>query len=256
MNFKPVLHKLKKAAPFILSGLSVIGVAATAILSAKATAKALELPEDSNEAWKYYIPTALTAIATAACIIGNGIFNRKQQASLMAAYAVLEQSYKRYRDKTKEVCGEESDKKIISSMAIEKVSDDHCIEHVGLCRVTTADWGTDDEEVKHIFYEAFSGRLFESSISKVLQAELAVSNDMADGGFVSINQFYEYLGLSQIEGGDLIGWCVCDGYYYIEFNHYKSSLEVASDGGDVQKMEALVIDYMWLPETEDALMEL
>ena len=251
MNLKPVLHKLKKATPFILSGLSVIGVAATAILSAKATVKALEKTETEDDAWKCYIPTALVAIATAACIIGNGVFNRKQQASLIAAYGVLADTYRRYREKTKELCGEETDKKIVSQIAIEKADRDICINRVGLVSTTSLDWDVDEEETVHTFYEAYSGRLFESTINKVRQAELALSNDMANGEFVSLNTFYRYLGLSEIYGAEGIGWCVCDGYYYIEFNHYKAVVDDGAEG-----IEALVIDYQWLPETEETLMEL
>ena len=103
MNFQPFLRKLKKAAPYILSGLSIVGVAATAVMSAKATAKALEQAEERDDTWKCYIPTALVAIATCAVIIGNGVINRKRQASLMSAYALLASQYKRYKDKAVEV---------------------------------------------------------------------------------------------------------------------------------------------------------
>ena len=58
----------------------------------------------------------------------------------------------------------------------------------------------------------------------------------------------------RLEGLDPIGWCVCDGYQWVEFNHYKTKLEVASDGSDIQHLEALVIDYQWLPETEEYLL--
>ena len=137
---------------------------------------------------------------------------------------------------------------------LEKSNDKTIIQRVGLTSITTTDWDIDEEETKHIFYEAFSGRLFESTAHKVLQAELAVANNMADGGFVSINDFYEFLGLERLEGLDSIGWCICDGYQWVEFNHYKTLLEVASDGSDIQQLEALVIDYQWLPETESYLL--
>ena len=250
MNLKPVLHKLKKATPFILSGLSVIGVAATAILSAKATVKALEKTETEDDAWKCYIPTALVAIATAACIIGNGVFNRKQQASLIAAYTVLEQSYKRYRSKTKELYGEDANKKIMNAIAVDKTKDAGPILNPGLLGDTTLDWGVDDEETKHLFYDSFTHKYFESTISRVLQAEIAVNRNLALGGWVSFNDFYDFLGLEHINGGDEIGWCVCDSYYFMDFSHYPTQVEETQDG---VPLTALVIDYEWLPETEEGL---
>lgn len=258
MKFQPILRavsrKAKKALPIILPIISVAGVFATGILSAKATIKALEQAEERDDAWKCYIPAALTAIATASCIIGCGVLNHKRQASLLSAYALLANSYKQYREKTRELYGEDVDKKIMSTIAIEKTDPRVIIKRVGLTSITTSDWGIDEEETKHIFYEAFSGRIFESTAHKVLQAELAVANNMADGGFVSINDFYEFLGLPRLEGLDPIGWCICDGYQWVEFNHYKTKLEVASDGSDIQHLEALVIDYQWLPETEEYLL--
>lgn len=254
MNFQPILRKAKKALPIILPIISVAGVFATGILSAKATIKALEQAEERDDAWKCYIPAALTAIATASCIIGCGVLNYKRQASLLSAYALLANSYKQYREKTRELYGEEADKKIISTIAIAKA-------HPKLQRVTpgelslsTLDWGTDDEEVKHTFFESRSGTPFVSTINRVLQAELSVLADMNDGKFVSMNDFYRYLGLPERIGEDLYGWCTCDGLSVVEFNHYKAVVDDPIDGHE--PMEVLVIDYTNLPETEDVLLGL
>lgn len=254
MNLKPFLRSIKKASPIILSALSVIGVAATAVLSAKATVKALEKTEneDAADAWKCYIPTALVAIATAACIIGNGVLNRKQQASLLSAYALMERSYRQYRNKTVELYGEDADKKIICSLAVETPKKGTVIIHPGLTSTSTLDWGNDDEEIHHLFWDSFSERYFTSTISRVLQAEIAVNRcmNLSCGGFVTVNDFYNFLGLEPITGGDEIGWSVCDCYTFLDFDHYVTKLEDSPDGVN---LEALVIDYQWLPQTADEL---
>lgn len=243
MNKAILLRKAKKALPYILSGLSIAGVVATAIFSAKATAKALEHVEERDDTWKCYIPTALTAIATALCIIGNGILNKKQQASLVAAYTLLASNYKKYREKTKEICGEETDQKIICSIDVEEPKKE-IIFNPGVVLPASLDWGIDEEETQHLFYEAFGKRYFTSTADKVRLAEMMMCNNLYSNGWVSINDFYRYLGLETVTGGDEIGWCVCDGCF-IEFDHYKSKLEDAPDG-----LEALVIDYIWIPEPE------
>lgn len=247
VNFKPFLRKLKKAAPYILSGLSVVGVVATAVLSAKNTVKALEQVEERDDAWKCYIPTALATIATVAVIIGNGILNHKQQASLISAYTVLASTYKKYRDKNKELHGVEADKQIMNEIAIEK-TEPIVISRPSIGSISTLDWGCDNEETPHVFYDTFSKRYFESTISRVLQAEMNLSNDFSLGGWVSMNDFYELLGLEKIEGGDEVGWSVCDDLYFIEFNHYKGTIEDTLYG---EKVEALVIDYIWPPDTQE-----
>jgi hypothetical protein len=250
VNKAKIVKGLKKALPYVLSGLSVVGVVATAIFSAKATAKALEQAEERDDTWKCYIPTALTIIATAALIIGNGVLNHKQQASLMSAYALLSHTYRQYRNKVREEIGAETDEKIVTELAVTKANRDICVQRVGLVNCTTLEWGVDEGEVEHTFMEAYTGELFTTTINKVLQAELAISNDMSQGKFVCVNDFRRCLGLEEIDGGDLKGWCECDGYTYIEFNHYKATIE-DSDGHE--PMEVLVIDYEWLPETEDYL---
>lgn len=245
-NIKPFLRKLKKAAPYILSGLSVVGVVATAVLSAKNTVKALEQADERDDVWKCYIPTALTAIATAAIIIGNGVLNHKQQASLISAYTVLASTYKKYRDKTKELCGVETDRQIMQAIAVEQ-SKPIVTSRPGLVSTSTLEWGVDKEETEHLFFDRFSERYFTSTINKVLQAEINLSNDFSLGGWVSINDFYELLGLDKVDGGDEVGWCVCEGISFIEFDHYTELIE---DPRTDESLEALVIDYIWQPNTK------
>lgn len=254
MNIQPFLRKLKKAAPIIFSVVSVAGVFATGILSAKATVKALEQVDKHEDTWKCYIPAALTAIATAACIIGNAVLNKRQQASLMSAYALLANSYRQYREKTRAICGDEVDKKIVSSIAMEKAYPRLQRVTPGELSLNTLDWGCDDEEVQHTFFESRSGTPFVSTINRVLQAELSVLADMNDGKFVSMNDFYRYLGLPERIGEELYGWCTCDGLSFVEFNHYKAVIDDPIDGHE--PMEVLVIDYTNLPETEAALLGL
>lgn len=250
MNFKPIFkavsRKAKKILPIALPVLSVVGVFATGILSAKATVKALEQAEERDDAWKCYIPAALTAIATATCIIGCGVLNRKQQASLISAYAVLANSYKQYREKTRELYGKEADKKIRQAIRVEQPKKVE-VRRSGLITCSTLDWGTDDEEVKHLFYDTYSNRYFESTINKVLQAEINIGNDFSLGGWVCMNDFYDQLGLEHVDGGDEVGWCVCDDLYFIEFDHHRELIEDTIYGDYI---EALVIDYVWPPNTE------
>ena len=255
----PLIRGLKKALPYILSGLSVAGVAATAIFSSKATAKALAIAEKNQltekgeifkQTWKCYIPVALTAIATAACILGNGVISRKKQMSLIAAYSLLAKNYKQYRDEVKELYGEEADKKVISTIAIQHVPKEHAVFQPGLASTSCLDWGANDDETPHLFYDSFSERYFTSTVSQVLQAEIGLNRDLSICGFVSLNDFYVLLGIDEIDGGNEVGWCVCDGYTFLDFHHYRALLEESPDG---ENFEAYVIDADWPPMTEEEL---
>ena len=116
----------KHNAPTILTWLGAVGVVATAVLAVKATPKALQVLEAAkdekgedlttleriNVAGPLYFPAVLTGVATLACIFGSDALHKKQHQSLMSAYALLESTYKGYRQKVKELYGEEADAKV------------------------------------------------------------------------------------------------------------------------------------------------
>lgn len=110
---------LKRNAPTILSCLGAAGVVSTSIFTAKATTKASALIEQAtlekgeklepleviNVALPVYIPAILSGVATVACIFGANTLNKNHQASLIAAYGMLDQSYKEYKAKVEELHG-------------------------------------------------------------------------------------------------------------------------------------------------------
>ena len=104
---------VKRNASTILTILGSIGVVATTVTAVKATPKAIRLIEEAEQekgeeltkwektktATKPYLPAILLGTSTVACIFGAQILNQKQQASLVSAYALLDQSYKEYKKK-------------------------------------------------------------------------------------------------------------------------------------------------------------
>jgi hypothetical protein len=60
------------------------------------------------------------------------------------------------------------------------------------------------------------------------------------GGSITLNEFYNFLGLSEIECGDEIGWDIYNGeLYWIDFTHHVTKLD---DG-----IEICIIDFEWNP---------
>ena len=108
---------LKNNSASILSGIGAIGVVATAVMAVKATPKALILLDEAKEEKKdeltkfetirvagpVYIPSVLMGASTIACILGANVLNKQKQAALTSAYMLLENSYKDYRTKVKEL---------------------------------------------------------------------------------------------------------------------------------------------------------
>ena len=216
-----VMKLVQKNSSTILTFMGAAGVIATAVLTGRATIKAVRIVDEKEAlsakevvktVWKEYIPAAGIGITTIACIFGANALNKKQQAALMSAYALLDQAYKEYKSKVKDVLGEEAEQKVEDAIAEEKVPD--------IC----------PEEGKLLFYEPNYGQGFERTMLEVQDAEYRLNQKFAVEGEASLNDFFELLGLNKTDTGDLIGWSqetAWDNYNYtwIEFEHEPKKTE-------------------------------
>ena len=208
---------LKRSSPTILTCLGAIGVVATSVLAVKATPKAMDIirahegtDHEGNYygptklevvrlTWKCYIPAALVGLSTIACIFGANVLNKRNQASLASACALLSESYRQYRKAAKTVYGEDADKKIkIEAAKNVPVSAKGCY-------IYDPELESESEEI--LFYDTFTQRYFTSTMASVLNAQYHVNRNFALRGYSTINELYDFLGLEECHGGgDLIGW--------------------------------------------------
>lgn len=241
---------LKKNSPTILSCVASVGVVASTVLAIKATPKALKAIENATEekgeeltkievvksTAQLYIPTAITCISTIACILSANTLNKKQQASLISAYALLDDTFKKYRKAAVDVYGDEADAKIKAEMANNSyVSCDGW-------HIYNPDCDKDSEKL--LFYDFYSQRFFNATYGQVVNAEYHINRNLQLRGDVSVNEFYEFLGIDSIDGGDNIGWRMDDliegGLIWLDFDNRFTQME---DG-----MECYIISSAWLPE--------
>lgn len=218
---------LKRNASTILTCIGAGGVIATSVIAVKATPKALKLLECAREekgedlttlekvkiAGPAYIPAAVTGATTIACIFGANVLNKRNQASLVSAYALLDSSYKKYRAKVDELYGEGADKKVVEEMAKDEFDED----------IST------DSELQ-LFYDTNSMRYFESTITDVEQAEMDINKRLLATGYASLNHLYRLLNIPTVDYGDRVGWTTYargwqDGCFQIIFEHQKVILE-------------------------------
>lgn len=255
---------MRRVSPTILSCFGAIGVVATAALAAKAAPRAHDLiratsrknhdgdpyaatrTEAVKACWKCYIPAAATGTATIICILGANALNRRQQASLTSAYALLSRQYSDYRRKLKELYGEEAHQRIMESLAVEQARN-NTISVQGVFGEGSCLEFDDVNEEQRLFYDSISQRYFQSTISKVLQAEYHLNRNMVLGfGFVSINDFYDFLGIDQVPEGDTLGWYISDGLMWIDFNHTKAMVDDGLNG----EVECYIVDAVFPPMPE------
>ena len=211
---------LKRNASTILTAVGGAGVVTTTVLAIKATPKALILLDSAEKekgenltklekvkaAAPVYIPTMVSGVATLACIFGANVLNKRHQASLASAYALLDNSYKEYKAKVEELYGEGSNEQIKDRIAKDKYEE------------------VEIENDEQLFYDDFSNRYFVSTPTKVMQAEYNVNRDIHMRGWAELNEFYDCLGIEDIDGGDSLGWSEggnYDNYWqaWVDFNH-------------------------------------
>lgn len=251
---KGIAKWLKQNTPVILSVIGAAGVAVTAVTAVKGTAKASKLIEKAEEekgeplektekliaAIPAYVPTIVAGASTMICILSAAALNKRQQATIMGAYTLINSSYKEYKTKLKELYGEEVHHDIMESIAKEQRSDVH-ITTDSIFGISTLDFGDIEEpEITRTFYDCMSKRYFESTISNVIQAEYHLNRNFLLGGTISLNEFYEFLGLDKTDDGDELGWSNCNGdIFWIDFDHHKMTLD---DG-----MEVFIIEMVFEP---------
>ena len=243
----------KTNVPYILGGFGCIGVMATTIMAIQSTPKALELLEDAEKekgedlskwetvktAGPVYLPAVITGMATIGCIAGAVILSERQQASLISAYGLLNESYMKYQRKVIENFGEDTHTDILKAIAEEtKPVNITADNYFGISNQGMAE---DFSEPK-LFYEEFSGRYFEAPLEQVLLAEYHVNRNMALGALILLNDFYEFLGLERTDYGGEVGWYINDDYLWIDFNHRKVVME---DG-----LECYIIESVFPPDMD------
>ena len=236
---------LRRNSSTILTCVGAVGVVATSVMAVKATPKVLTLIENAEKekgekltkietvkiAGPSYIPAVITGAATIACIFGSNVISKRQQATLMSAYALLDNSYKEYKQKVDELYGEEAGKHVRSEIAKDKYTGD----------------GTLLDDETELFYDFYSGRHFNATKEKVLQAEYMLNRALYVNYSVSLNEFYTFLGLEPKPEYDGLGWScgqIEEMYWHnwIEFDHEETILDE-----DSEEHEGLVCTIIHMP---------
>ena len=246
MNVDKLIRKsdifLKRHSPTILTCIGAVGVVATGILAATSTSKAIKMLEEAKEEKQEeltkfevvravapaYIPAILTAASTIACIFGANALNKRSQASLASAYALIDNSYKEYREKVKELHGEDEEERIRHEIVRDRYRDH------------------ESGAGKQLFFDSFSMRYFESTIEDVLKAEHTFAKMLVNFGYANLNEFYDMIGLEHTEYGYELGWSTSTdmaffGHSWLEFEHEKVFLD---DG-----LECTIISANQEPDT-------
>lgn len=225
---------LRKHGGTILAIGASIGVGLTMWETGKATVKATTLvtmnkdepmtkKEIVKDCWKFYVPAAVAGVGTVACILGSNALNKKQLASMTAAYMALGKTYQEYRREVAEHVGAEYEKEIYKdAQSVLKEPTSDMVEDKLLC------------------YEPISERYFHATEAELLTAFYEVNHDFATNGYIALNDFYGYLNLDFVPALNDRGWSM--DYlgamwenYWIDFSYVKQRTD---DGLEVYYVSA------------------
>lgn len=220
---------LAKYSPEILTGIGIAGMITSTILAVKATPKALKHIEDAQyekgecltakekvkACWKDYIPAAATGVTATACVIGASSINYKRNAALAAAYTLSETAFSEYKEKVIETIGEKKERVVKDKIAEDKIKNNP----VDGKNVIITGKGTT------LCCDITFNQYFESDIESIRRAINNINGRLNSGEeYISLNDFYDELGVDRIDIGESLGWNVGrDGLLDVTFGTAMSS---------------------------------
>lgn len=226
---------LKIHSSTILTYAGAIGLIATSVATAMATIKACDILDKAKEekcsdltrsemtsiVVKAYIPPILIGAFSISCIFGSNILSKRQQKSLVSAYALIAASYSEYKAKVKELYGEKMHQEVVDAIVKENSNEGRIYSEQA---PTNCNLGLEEDSIEpRLFYDEYSSRYFEATIEQVILAEYNLNRIYVLRGYAVLNEFYDFLGLESTDYGSIIGWSAfdSDGVQWLEFNHHK-----------------------------------
>ena len=216
-----IKYLLNSNSTTILTAVGVVGTAATAVLTARATFKAAELineeklvldddaekrdldpvelskTEKAKVVWHLYLPPVATGVLTIASIITANKINSKKIAALTVAAGVSERALQEYKEKVLEKLGAKQEEKIRDEVAQDRVDAN---PPPNSREILIAGSG----EV--LCYDMLTGRYFQSTVEEIKKAENSVNYELIHFMSCSLSHFYDEIGLPPTPYTDSVGW--------------------------------------------------
>lgn len=204
--------------PVLLLGTTIAGVVTTGVLAGKAGYKArgivdqaegrykveqdgeiitLSTQEKIILTWLTYAPAGISGAGTIAAAVGTHTIHTKRTNAMAAIYAVTSNKLDDMSERAEELLGPKKTQQLQNEVAQKQVDRDPLTSST---EVVMTGNGTD------LCHDEWSGRYFMSSMPKIEEAINDTNRELISDGSVSLNYFYDRLGLSSIPMGESFGW--------------------------------------------------
>lgn len=208
---KPLTEFVGKNAPTICALIGCAGVVGTGVLAAKETPKALKAIERAKEtkgsdltilektiacAPCYISAVAVGGAAIAVILMGNKI-SITRLATMATLYEASKSNLDKVQDKVKELFGEEGQNKVHDSIIDDELKKDSSVD---FDHVERLNYGNT------LFWDSVTGSYFRGDINDLRKSVNEFNQQILRSGWMSLNDWHDYLGLDWIAIGDDIGW--------------------------------------------------
>lgn len=217
MTFRTLADSAQKLigdnSPLILTGIGVAGVVTTAVLTGKATIKAVEeidwaedlgngatKPIDRKEklalVWKLYIPPSISAVTTISAIVLSHKIGTRRAAAMAGAYALSQKAFEEYRDKVVDKIGEHKERAVRDDINQDRLNEHPITENT----IVVTDGGN------ALCLEPMSMRYFNSSMEELKKAQNDLNHHILAHQYGSLTDLYNLIGLDRTQISDELGW--------------------------------------------------
>ena len=272
--------KFKKHSPEILTGAGIVCVVASTVMACKATTKLSTILDETKEqadqihnyvenngysekytendekkdlaivyakscvnVAKLYGPSVIVgALGVTSILAGNHIL-KKRNVALTAAYAAVDSSFKKYRNRVVERFGEAVDRELKNGVRKEErefIEKDENGEEQVVKKQTYVVNPSDISEYARFFEEYTvddkGNRIKntywvsdnEYNLFFLKKAESFANDKLRTNGYLFLNDVYEMLGIPKTKAGQVVGWVYNEknpvGDNYVDFGLYKDNL--------------------------------
>lgn len=188
----------------------------------------LSVKETIKLVWMYYIVPVSLETASILFIIDSHKTSKNSILALSTACLNADSMLKTYKEKVIETVGENKERQIHDAVLEEKVKSNP----VSANEVVVTNKGNT------LMFDIISGRYFESDIETIRKKVNDINLRLRDECEISLNEFYDEIGLPHIKIGDGMGWNIDQGYLDIYFG-----AQLTEDG-----RPCIVLDYTVAPD--------
>lgn len=218
---KPLWNSAGKHAPIILTGVAACSAISSVVSAVKATPKAMILLEQKKKqvateenrpveeielsiqeiiqsTWKVYAPASVWLTLSLCCMFGAAHINHQRQLGWAALYSATRHASDVYEKQVIEHIGEKENE-VIRGKVREQMLKDNPVSKNEIAAIGKG---------PYLCYDTLSGRYFMSDIETIRRVVNDLNQNMIGSwnGYVSLNEFYQNLGMMPVDLGYGNGW--------------------------------------------------